>query len=619
MARSQQENASQPPNGPPTALRRVTWASAFLAFVVYSITAAPTAYWLDSSELAAAGFELGIPHPPGHPLFVLLAKAATLIPVGSVAYRIHLLCAGLLAASVGISWRLIHAMWGPRSWLATALVLPSLILCTPLWFHGVRAEVYPLNALLSVIIVILAVELHQKTDLPRLILLAFVTGLGACNHHYLIALLGPGVLFLVATEQHNRRLLFRRFHLFVAALVCGLTPYLLLPIRAGAFTTVRWGDPSTPGGFLWLVSARAFHKSAARGSAADPAQVFSNFGQFLDHNLGWILVALAAIGLVLVLLRSWKLGLGLGVIILLNWFSQALLDFDPLNPDVAGYFIPSIILLALLAVGAIDAGLKRARGTSLIIRLATTTFLAGICLISALTVSVGAPRSSDLSDERATSVFADEMYAFAGTGAVLIPTYFETSFNLWYQDVVAGRRPDVAVINRLFRTYPGYDEYIEHRYPNLTPLLAVAGIGGGLDTAWLLQAASQRTILMELLPPDEELETPAVRRIREQLLPAGLMLQLSPIPIPHLAYPQELVDSDLRFWAVLYERLGEPAFETERNLAWIHYNRARFLLSQGRPEAAVHHLDRALDIFPNDVDLNELISVAAEMRSERDR
>jgi len=479
----------------------------------------------------------------------------------------------------------------------------------------VRAEVYPLNAFLSVAIVILAVELHKEADLRRLVLLAFVTGLGACNHHYLIALLGPGVLFLVAVRSANRRLLFRRFHLLLGAFVCGLAPYLMLPIRAGAFTTVRWGDPSTPGGFLWLVSARAFHKSAGRGSAADPVQIASNFAKFLDHNIGWIVVVLAAIGVILVARRSWKLAIGLSAIIGLNLLSQALFDFDPLNPDVAGYFIPSLWLFAILAVGPIDSGLRRSMDLAPIVRLASVTFLSGICLISALVVSVGSPRSSNLSDERSTSVFADEMYAFAGTGALLIPTYFETSFNLWYQDAVAGRRPDVAVINRLFRTYPGYDDYVEHRYPELTPLIAAESTGGGLNTDWLLAAASQRTVLMELLPPDEQLETAAVRHVRQRLLPAGLLLQLSPVPVPNLAYPEELAESDLRFWEVLYERLGEREFETDRNLAWIHFNRARFLLSQGRPSAAAPHLERALEIFPNDVDLHDLVRVAEEMQS----
>lgn len=53
-----------------------------------------------SAAVIAAAWELGVAHPPGYPLFVLATKAfATLLPVGSVAWRANLLSA--LFASFG--------------------------------------------------------------------------------------------------------------------------------------------------------------------------------------------------------------------------------------------------------------------------------------------------------------------------------------------------------------------------------------------------------------------------------------------------------------------------------------------------------------------------------------
>ena len=60
-------------------------------FALYAVGACPTIYVGDSGELAAAVHVLGIPHPTGYPLYVLLGKLWTLfVPLGSIAYRLSL-------------------------------------------------------------------------------------------------------------------------------------------------------------------------------------------------------------------------------------------------------------------------------------------------------------------------------------------------------------------------------------------------------------------------------------------------------------------------------------------------------------------------------------------------
>src|SRR2546429_2630878 len=60
-----------------------------VALVVYSWTLAPTVTLTDSGELILAAYGLGVAHPPGTPLWVMLAHLALLVPVGSVAVRIN--------------------------------------------------------------------------------------------------------------------------------------------------------------------------------------------------------------------------------------------------------------------------------------------------------------------------------------------------------------------------------------------------------------------------------------------------------------------------------------------------------------------------------------------------
>ena len=94
---------------------RVRAACAILVFLssllVYTITLAPTVTLVDSGELIVAARSLGVAHPPGFPLYVVLAHLATMIPVGSVAVRVNFASALFAAlACAALSLVVIEAM-----------------------------------------------------------------------------------------------------------------------------------------------------------------------------------------------------------------------------------------------------------------------------------------------------------------------------------------------------------------------------------------------------------------------------------------------------------------------------------------------------------------------------
>ena len=76
-------------------------------FVLYVLTLAPTTAMWDTSEYITAAYTLGLPHPPGNPLFVLIGRVFSILPLAStVAVRINLLAAICSAVSAGM-WFLI--------------------------------------------------------------------------------------------------------------------------------------------------------------------------------------------------------------------------------------------------------------------------------------------------------------------------------------------------------------------------------------------------------------------------------------------------------------------------------------------------------------------------------
>ena len=57
--------------------------------LLYGWTLAPTVTLVDSGELIVVAHGLGVAHPPGFPLWVILAHLASLVPLGNVALRIN--------------------------------------------------------------------------------------------------------------------------------------------------------------------------------------------------------------------------------------------------------------------------------------------------------------------------------------------------------------------------------------------------------------------------------------------------------------------------------------------------------------------------------------------------
>jgi len=64
-----------------------------LPFVLYLLTLAPTIYNLDSAEFSTAAATGGIVRATGYPLYLLLGRLWSLLPIGDVGWRMNLLSA----------------------------------------------------------------------------------------------------------------------------------------------------------------------------------------------------------------------------------------------------------------------------------------------------------------------------------------------------------------------------------------------------------------------------------------------------------------------------------------------------------------------------------------------
>ncbi|GAK57413.1 hypothetical protein U27_04380 [Candidatus Vecturithrix granuli] len=138
-----------------------------VVFWVYVQTLAPTVSFFDSGELIAAAYTLGVAHPPGYPLYVLLGWVFSKLPFGEGAYRLNLMsaCFSTLAAlMVFLITHLILAVCPQTTTTESSrntpdpeqIFIPIISLIAALifafartpWSQALIAEVYSLNAFL---------------------------------------------------------------------------------------------------------------------------------------------------------------------------------------------------------------------------------------------------------------------------------------------------------------------------------------------------------------------------------------------------------------------------------------------------------------------------------------
>lgn len=325
--------------------RAAPFVLALLAGTLYWRTLAPTVGPADTFEFQVNVLRLGISHGSGYPLYILLAKLFSWLPVGgTAAYRINLSAAAFGAGAVAVAYGVARRM-GARSG-AAGLAALALATAPAFWLRAVEAEVYTLHGLLFGVLLGLLLALPAgAAGAPQLRWLFLLFGLALANH------LTTGVLLpalLAALWLQSRRAVAVRVWLQCAALLLlGLCVYLYLPLR--------W--PVLNGGAVlgWQRLLQFFTGAEAHG-ALRPLQAITEPARYLIvgrkalDQYGWAGALLAAVGFASYL-RDNRRG---ALITLLAWGGTAAfaLSFYVPDPDYSAFLLPAHFVQALwMALG----------------------------------------------------------------------------------------------------------------------------------------------------------------------------------------------------------------------------------------------------------------------------
>jgi hypothetical protein len=195
------------------------WHAIFGAFAfavplfVYIRTLTVTVPFWDSGEFIATSFILGLPHPPGNPVYTMLGRMMTLIPIASVAQRVNFMSALSSAIACYFTYlvvvRALRRTFEERldqgvNWIACLVGGLSAALfiafASSFWDSAIEAEVYSMSSALIAFCMWLAFRWWDRLDQPGndklLVLIAYVLAVSTGVHLGTI-LVGPGLLLLL--------------------------------------------------------------------------------------------------------------------------------------------------------------------------------------------------------------------------------------------------------------------------------------------------------------------------------------------------------------------------------------------------------------------------------------
>ncbi len=206
-------------------MNRLLAGVAFLiTLVTYAMTLQPSVPWWDCGEFTSAATWQQVPHPPGAPLWLLVARFFQIFVPGEAGWAINFFsatCSAVTAALVYLTIVMMVERWRPyregtpvMNYLATfgAGLIGTLAFTwsDTQWFNSVESEVYAGGTTLVAILIYLMMRWDQEAERSGheryLLLMAYLVGL-AFGIHLLALLVVPGVAMVIYFRTHRPRIL----------------------------------------------------------------------------------------------------------------------------------------------------------------------------------------------------------------------------------------------------------------------------------------------------------------------------------------------------------------------------------------------------------------------------
>ncbi len=252
----------------------MAWLMFAIAAIVYGLTIEPTASLWDCPEFIACGYKLEIGHPPGAPIFMLVANLFSQFASDTthVAMMVNLLSALLSAGCIFFLFLTIthlseKVIVNSEKSLQQVITIEACGVVGALaytfsdtfWFSAVEAEVYAFSSFLTALMFWLILKWEDRQEDRWIILIAYITGL-SIGVHLLCLLCLPAMSLVVYFRQAKRVTTMGILKtLAVGGLLVGFILYGLIPgiVKMGGWAELLFtnllGCPYNTGLIIYII------------------------------------------------------------------------------------------------------------------------------------------------------------------------------------------------------------------------------------------------------------------------------------------------------------------------------------------------------------------------------
>jgi len=457
--------------------------SFIIPFTLYVLTLAPSVAFTDSGELAAACATLGIAHPTGYPLFVILGFLWTKIPLPfTIIFKLNLFAAFCTALASLLFFELTlfllsviqeRQSHSPKETkkkkskskseqTSVALERESLVLIAlsasllfafsrTIWAQATAVEVYSLHLVMLVLSIrlFLRFTLAKEPQTRDALIWAFVLGLGFTNHLTMI-LLAPAMLYFYFHRFGFTKDAFTRIAIMSVPFALGLSLYLYLPIRSSMSPDFNWGEVHRSfDKFFYHVSGKQYQIHLFNGNWEPQAKMLFSL---LPFELAFVGIVLSLYGAV----RLFQVEKPIAWFLVLLVLGSALYAVNYNVHDADSYFLLTFLALILLAGMGVTFLTQQRK------ELATISLL-----LPLIAIAINFQHNNKRNETLVVDYTKTMVEPLEPNALVLSAQwdYFCSAF--WYLQRFEGLRPDVVMIEKELLRRTWYVRAVQRQYPEI--------------------------------------------------------------------------------------------------------------------------------------------------------
>lgn len=308
-----------------------------LILLVYLYTLCPTVYLIDSGELAAVSYTLGIAHPTGYPLYTLISYFFAHLPAESI-INLNIL-SGIFSVIAALFLYMISNSVLEKKFHCSIIIVSLFAFSPIIWRNAITNEVYPLTALFCILLLYFLFNFKNTKIYYGLM---FFMGLAFTNHIIIFSLVLPLYVYLIINYKFNIKKIILGFT-FAAI---GISAYLYLILRTMANAEIAWGNTCNLQRLFWHLTGKQYQVWMFSLSIKEILNNAKQGLSLITANFLYLFVIIVFAGFYWLFKNEKKKFWLFLVIFALNF----IYTINYAIPDIDSYYIPGFISLLVVSL-----------------------------------------------------------------------------------------------------------------------------------------------------------------------------------------------------------------------------------------------------------------------------